>query len=261
MATVMGSGAVDTRPSTVGFDQVHPSDRTAVLIGIGLLWFGLLSGFLPDMAGRFASPTAKPYEAITHLHAALSFGWMLLLSWQMVRVRRGDMAGHRVAGRRLGPLVAPALVLTAIGTIWASDRSRLVLNPHWPTQGLATQLGHLVPFAVLTAAALLQTGRPGAHKRLLIMAMAAVLDTGLSRWMGESIVAILGSGPAGQTLARFPLTWGMLALLAGYDIATRGRLHPQFLPAAGLIIATEAASIWLYFQPWWPAVARAMLAA
>ncbi len=259
MATLVGEADGQRPVSGVGFDDVHAHDRTAVLVGIGLLWFGLLSGFLPDMAEHFASTTAKPYETVTHLHAALSFGWMVLLSWQMVRVRAGNMGAHRAAGRRYGALVAGALVVTAIGTIWASDRAKLVIDPAWPVQRLATQLGHLVPFAALTAAALLQTRQPGAHKRLLIMAMAAVLDTGLTRWMGDSIIDILGAGPAGQTLSRFPLTWGMLVLLAGYDLLTRRRLHPQFVPAAAFILATEAASIWLYFQPWWPATARGLL--
>jgi hypothetical protein len=176
-----------------------------------------------------------------------------------MRVRTGNMAGHRATGRRYGPLLATALVITAIGTIWAADRTQLALNPAWPTQRMATQLGHLIPFAVLTAAALLQTGRPGAHKRLLIMAMAAVLDTGLTRWMGESIIDIMGDGPLGQTLSRYPLTWGMLALMATYDLRTRGRLHQQFMPATAIILATEAGAIWLYFQPWWPGVTRGML--
>lgn len=259
MATITGDGQSARAAAVADFDRSHPNDRSAVLVGIGLLWFGLLAGFLPDMAQHFATPSAKPYELVTHLHAALSFGWMLLLSWQMIRVRSGDMAGHRANGRRFGPFVPPALVLTAIGTIWASDRAKLALDPDWPVQRMATQLGHLIPFAILTAAALLQTRRPGAHKRLLIMAMAAVLDTGLTRWMGEPIITILGDGPAGQTLSRFPLTWGMLALLAAYDLSTRQRLHPQFVPAAVFILATEAGSIWLYFQPWWPAVARGLL--
>lgn len=248
LATLLDS---ETAPgSVIGFDQLHPVDRTAVLISVCLIWFGLLSDFLPNMSGDFASPTAKAYELIKHLHAALSVGWMVLLSWQMMRVRAGNMAGHRATGRRYGPLLATALVVTAIGTKWAADRKQLALNPAWPTQCMASQLGHLIPFAVLTATALRQTRRPGAHKRLLIMATAAVLDTGLTHWLGTSITDILGDGPLGQTLSRFPVTWGMLGLMLAYDLATRRRLHPQFVPAAALILGTEAVSIKLHFHPW-----------
>jgi hypothetical protein len=36
-------------------------------------------------------------------------------------------------------------------------------------------------------------------------------------------------------------------------------LHPAFLPAAGLILATEAVSIALLFTPGWAPIARKLL--
>ncbi|TFU03710.1 hypothetical protein EUV02_11230 [Polymorphobacter arshaanensis] len=240
------------------FDRSMPHDRTAVLVAIGVLWFALLSGFIPDMLKIAGDPTAKPYEPITHLHALLAFGWMALLTWQAGRVRVGDIAGHRRSGRRFGPAMAAAVAVTALGTVWAADRARLVLGGI-KIERLSFQLGHIIPFAVLTAAALLMTRQPGAHKRLMILAVAAITDTGFSRWLGPQIKTLLGDGPATEMLGRFPIAWGLILAMAAYDLYSRGRLHPVFLPAAGLIIGTEMVSLWLYLSPWWPAVATRMI--
>ncbi len=45
----------------VDFDRALPQDRTAVMVAILLLWFAMLSGFLPDMIDHAGDPTAKPY--------------------------------------------------------------------------------------------------------------------------------------------------------------------------------------------------------
>jgi hypothetical protein len=242
----------------VDFDRALPQDRTAVLIAILLLWFAMLSGFLPDMIQHAGDATAKPYEPVTHLHAALSVGWLVLLTWQALRVRAGDMAGHRRVGRLFGPAMALALTATALATVWAADRARLGTADFVPAK-LAFQLGHVVPFAVLTGSAFLLVHRPGAHKRLLLLGLIAVTDTGFSRWLCIPIRDLLGPSPATQLLVRFPVAWAMLCGMAGYDLAVRGRLHPLFLPAAGLVLGTEMFSLWLYYTPWWPGMATKLL--
>lgn len=244
--------------SRTDFDQSHAHDRTAVLVAIGVLWFALLSGFVPDMVSRAADPADKPYEPITHVHAALAFGWMALVTWQAGRVRMGNIAAHRTTGRRFGPIWATALVVTAVGTVWASDRARMAMGD-FKVERLAFQLGHVIPFAVLTAAALLLTKQPGAHKRMMILAMASITDTGFSRWLGPSIGDLLGNGAAAQLLGRYPITWLLLVAMATYDLVGRGRLHPLFVPAAGLILATELLSLYLFYAPWWPGTARTLL--
>ncbi len=239
------------------FDRSIPMDHTAVLIAVGVLWFALLSGFVPDMLHRFVDPQARPYQPVTHVHAALSFGWMVL-TWQAVRVRVGDMAGHRAMGRRLGWPVATALTITAVMTIIATDRAVWAMGT-LSLSRVAFQFGHVIPFAVLTGWALASTHRPGAHKRLLILAVAAVTDTGLSRWLGTDMRLLFNDAPAAQLFGRFLFTWALLFGMAGYDLATRGRLHPVWLPAAALVLGTEALSMWLYVSPWWPPIAMRLL--
>lgn len=239
------------------FAATHPADRDAVMLAIGLCWFGLLAGFVLEMANNFA--VGYRYVPATHLHAASAVGWMVLLTWQALLVRRGNVPGHRRNGRRFGYWLAPVVVVTALVTVWASDRAQIAANNGFPPERLAFQIGHIVPFAVLTAVALTRTDRPDLHKRLLLLGVFAMLDTGWSRWLGAPIRQMVGPGPVGDMLVRFPLTWALIAAMGAYDYRTRGRLHPAFLPATGLILVTEFGALALYYAPWWREMAVWML--
>ncbi|NBW75951.1 MAG: hypothetical protein EBR34_09140 [Sphingomonadaceae bacterium] len=240
------------------FNQSHPADRDAVAVAIAVCWFGLLSGFIPDMLYQYGR--AHGYVPSAHVHAASAFGWMLLVSWQALKIRQGDPAAHGRNGHRFGPILAVILVSSALATVWTADRAAMAapgstFNP----AKLAFQLGHIIPFGVLTAIALSRTDRPDLHKRLMLLAVFAILDTGWSRWLGRDLTVVLGKGPALEVLGRFPLTWALMAGMALYDRRTRGRIHPAFLPAAGLILVTQFGAAALYFAPWWPAVAVRIL--
>lgn len=240
------------------FQQTHPADRDAVAVAIALCWFGLLAGFIPDMIRQFNEGHA--YVPSAHVHAASAWGWMMLVSWQALKVRKGDLPGHRRNGRRLAPILGPILVVSALVTIWTADRAAAALpNSTFIPARLAFQVGHIIPFAILTTAALLRTDRPDAHKRLMLLAIFAILDTGFSRWLGSSMRTALGSGPVLEILGRFPLTWALMAGMALYDLRTRGRLHPVFAPAAALILATELGAAALFFWPRWDPIARGLL--
>lgn len=240
----------------IDFNQTHPADRDAVAIAIALCWFGLLSGFIPDMLREYSA--GHSYVPSAHVHAASAFGWMLLLSWQALKVRRGRMTEHRRDGLRFGPWLAAIVTVSALITVWTADRV-LLPSPEFNPARLAFQVGHIIPFAVLSGIALWRIDRPDMHKRLMLLAVFAILDTGWSRWLASDLREILGTGLAQQLLARFPLTWALMAGMAIYDRVTRGRLHPSFLPAAALILATEFGAAALYFAPWWPDLARRLL--
>lgn len=241
---------------TGGFRTRHPADGGAVAIAIGLTWFGLLAGFIPDILDNLARHHS--YVLAAHVHAASAVGWMALLTWQATLVRRGRVAEHRRNGRRLGYVLAAVVALSAVATVWSADRAAFAIGkPNLPR--LSFQLVHVVQFVVLTGLALARIDRPDLHKRLLLLGAFAIVDTGWSRWLGPEFKVLLGDGLAGQVLGRYPLIWALMLGMGVHDLRTRGRLHPVWLPAVGFILVTQCLSLWLYFAPWWPGVARAML--
>lgn len=249
---------MQTIETRAGFAGSHPADRDAVAIAIGLCWFGLLSGFVPDILKNFAE--GHSYQLATHLHAASAVGWMALLTWQALLVRRGEQSRHRATGRRIGPWLAPVVVLSALATVWATDRARLAAGDFVPAR-LSFQIGHDISFAVLVGIALWRTDRPDLHKRLMLLAVFTILDTGWSRWVGSWIRTLAGEDLPGQMLSRFTLTWALMIAMGLYDRATRDRLHPAYVPACAFILAIQSASLALNFTPGWTPIALRLLGA
>jgi len=238
------------------FKATHPRDRDAVLILIGLLWFGLLAGFIPDMLRNFID--GREYQMVTHLHAASSVAWMGLLTWQTLLIRERQPLVHRANGKRFGPLLGSIVALSAVATVWFADHARLG-NSSFNPAVMAFQLGHVFPFAVLTAIGLANTDQPDLHKRMILLGIIGIVDAGWSRWIGFDIRELIGQGYAGQLLGRYPLSWALMMAMGMYDQITRGRFHPAFLPAVGFTLFTQVGAAFLFFAPWWPSLAVRIL--
>ncbi|MFN5551622.1 MAG: hypothetical protein ACK51R_13815 [Hyphomonadaceae bacterium] len=238
------------------FRKTHPRDRDAVLIMIALLWFGLLAGFIPDMLRNMIK--GREYQLVTHLHAASSVGWMALLTWQALLIREAKPAAHRANGKRFGPILGIIVAVSAVATVWFADHARLS-NPDFNLAVMAFQLGHVFPFAVLTAIGLANTDQPDLHKRMILLGIIGIVDAGWSRWIGLDIRELIGQGYAGQLLGRYPLSWALMTAIGMYDQITRGRLHPAFLPAVGFTLFTQVGAAFLFFASWWPSLAVRIL--
>lgn len=238
------------------FQASLASDRNATIVAIAAAWFGLLAGFIPDMLANVAK--SYTYVIATHFHAASAVFWMALLTWQALLVRRGNMARHRANGKRIGRWLAAIVALSAVATVWMSDHAHYAAGD-LNVPRVAFQVGHVIPFAILSAIGLASTDRPDLHKRMMLLGVFAIVDAGWSRWIGPETMDLIGKGPTGQLLARYPLTWALTAGMGLYDYATRGRLHPAYLPAVGLMLLTELGAAALYFSPWWPALALRLL--
>jgi hypothetical protein len=67
------------------------------LIYLGLIWFVILLGFVPDMI-QHSQGHETPYPLVVHFHAVVFVGWLLLLTAQilLIRIKRQDI--HRKLG-------------------------------------------------------------------------------------------------------------------------------------------------------------------
>lgn len=236
-----------------GFQDSHPLDHAAVGVMVGLIWFVTLAGFVPDMFRRMAEN--KPYQLVTHAHAFLAVSWLVLLTSQSALARLGRLELHVRIGR-VARWTALALFVASVATAFSADLSRMA-SPTFRPQQLATQITHIAVFGGLAIWAFTSTSRPSAHKRLILLATIAILDAGASRWLGAQMDALLPPGPLVEWTIRYPIPLLLIAAMGAYDLLTRRRLHPVYLPAAGVIAGSQLLAIWLYFQP---AFAQACLA-
>jgi len=113
----------------------------------------------------------------------------------------------------------------------------------------------IVGFAGVVAAAIALRAEPSAHKRLMLLAMLAIVDAGFGRWLGDPLTKLLGDGFWPFMAETYLANIILIAGIGGYDLITRRRLHPAYLAGAAWVLATQATASWLYISPFWKLVA------
>lgn len=158
---------------------------------------------------------------LVHVHALAFAGWMALYLAQSVLAVRGSMARHH----RLGWFGAGlAVAIVALGAITTGDAIRRASYPPFFEAGafLAISVLQLAAFAGLFAAAIALRRRSEWHQRLMLGATSILTEAAFGRmlplpFMGEGkFWALAGTGLL------------VVAAGAGYDAATRGRVHAAY---------------------------------
>lgn len=231
-------------------------DRDFFLLMVGLLWLGILMGFVPDILAhvRMHKPA---YPLIVHIHAAAFVGWLCLLAAQVALIRSGRAAIHRRLGIA-GAVLAAIMVVLGFAASEIVDRLQFGTKDADPSF-LAIQLADLLNFGVLASAAVVWRKTPSAHKRLILLATIFIANAGFSRWWGEAIAKRVGSGLWQDWMVFFLADLILVALIGGYDLLTRRRLHPAFVVGAVFGLSVETIAVWLYVSPWWKPVASLLL--
>jgi hypothetical protein len=223
------------------------SDRRFFLpvsIAIALVVF---AGFAPTyyLRGYFR---ADALPSVFAVHGAVFSAWVVLFVVQaaLVSAKRTDI--HRKLGV-LGAVLAPLMVIVGFQAAIAAARRGFGtpgLPP--PLVFLAVPMFDLVVFAALVGAALWFRRNPAMHKRLMLLAMLAVITAAIARLPG-----VLSYGPP----AFFGLT--DLFLLAGiaWDKWTRGRVHPAYIWGGLFLVLSQPLRLvvsgtdtWLRIATW-----------
>jgi hypothetical protein len=239
------------------FEPSHPWDRWAFPLLVGLVWLGILMGFVPEIAQHFARHE-PPYPPILHVHGVVFGGWLWLLTAQVGLVRAGRVDIHRKLGL-VGAALAPILVVVGLATAYVMDRLEFGTAKD-STPSLIGQFTDMLGFATLAGAGLLLRGRGAAHKRLLLLATLYIADAGFDRWLGGFVEQIIGAQPY---LPYFVAIYGgndaLMLGLGGYDLATRRRLHPAYVVAIVWIATLQLFSVYVRWNPGWPPLAARLL--
>ena len=132
------------------FAPFHRWDRNFLLAVVVLIWFGILNGFVPEILQHIAK-NKPPYPVIIHIHAVAFVGWLVLLTVQVLLIRRSRHDLHRRLGSAAMGLAAAMVVVGPATAIYMQ-------RYHWGTPEsdpafLAIQLTDILAFAGLASAA------------------------------------------------------------------------------------------------------------
>lgn len=243
-----------TTPSA--FRGGHKWDHNFFIFMVGLIWLGILMGFVPQIARHFTQHQPA-YPAIIHVHAAVFVGWLCLLTAQVLLVRFGRTDWHRRLG--VAAIVLFAAV-AAVGPTTAIVMHRIQFGtPRSDPPFIAIQLADMLTFTVLGGAAILLRKTPQAHKRLMLLAVIFISDAGFARWWGGGLFDLLGKGFWPTFIELYLGDVLLVGLLGAYDWITRRRLHPVYVFGAAWGVGFELVAVWLLLSPWWKPVADALI--
>lgn len=255
----MATAAIDTAPpppTGPRFAARHRGDRIVFPGLVAAVWAAILAGFVPSILGHVREQ-GFVYPPIVHLHALAFVGWLILLSVQVALIASARVTLHRRLGIA-GAALAGAMVM--LGPIVALVRGRAAFGtPFWDPAFLSIEFAIMLTFAVLVGAALALRRDAAAHKRLILLATFCLTAAGFGRIFGIVLPDLPGPGWPGMAV-RIALGPDLLiTALGGYDLATRGRLHPAYLIATAGIAVGQASAIALYFTPAWVRFATRLL--
>lgn len=195
------------------------------------------SYFTPLIAGeRLVGLGVVDASGILHVHAAVYFGWMVLLVTQAALVSRGQTQTHMTFGR-YGMIFG--LLVIAIGLVMTFVKMQSYVSNDMATWAEAplevwTSIETITQFIVLLVLGYVYRFRPEAHKRYMLFATGALLFAATDR-----MFYLLGPWCAE---IMFPLTVGPIFAV---DLYTQGRIHPATLIGTAILLPHFALRILL----------------
>jgi hypothetical protein len=222
--------------------------------GMALLIFTLVVvGFAPTWFLRGMVPAARPLHPMTPLvmlHGTLFTTWIALFVTQAGLISARQHRLHMKLGLAtitLGATMVVVGLLTAAGQVARGTSPPGIA----PLSFFAIPFGDMVVFSSLLAGGFATRRNPQAHKRLMLCAMALMLQPGVGRmeflplFLGEETTAILA----------FLLATPLLA----WDLIRCGRPHPATLIGLGALAGEQLVRIAIWRTETWLSVAAWMV--
>ena len=215
-----GPGRAVRTPARLRREHIFFSGMAVVFLGA--VFFGFAQTYY--LYGLVAFPAwkkafAPPHPPLVQIHGVVLSAWILLLVVQTTLV-----AAHRVRlHKRLGMagfVLACLVVLVSFGTLCEHlARAFPYGDPRIAGRGGGSFLTafDLIVFSVLVFFGYRYRSSPPTHKRLMLIATIAILPPALTRWP----VLIHGHSQISVNV-----TYGLLLLVAVYDLLSTRRVHP-----------------------------------
>jgi hypothetical protein len=254
--TVNVASQQSTRRRSGFFASHHPWDHGFLLANVTIVSVSMVAGFGPIIRHHLQTH-APSYPLIVHVHAIAFSAWLALLATQILLIGAHRLDIHRRLGVA-GACLAAVMVVLGVGVSFVVGRADLA-GPNPDPAFLFIRLADMVSFGPLAAAAILARRQPATHKRLILLATLQISDAGFSRWLDPLTSAWFNAG-FWPTMGAIYLGTDALVLGLGlYDLATRKRLHPAYLPSAAFIFGSQMMGVWLYQAPSWKPLAVRLL--
>lgn len=207
-----------------------------------LIAFGLFAPtYWLQLPGR--TFTGSP---LLHMHGLLFSAWTLFFLAQTLHAAGGNVARHRAWGL-FGIALATAMVFSGMATAIHAMTAGIAAGNGANAQSFAiVPVSAMALFAGFVAVAITRIRQPETHKRLMLLAMLAIIQAAIDRiffWLNAGFAPGLRPGslptpPAEAALPSGLITIALILVAAVYDWRTRGKPHAAYVIGGGIVAAT-----------------------
>ena len=173
----------------------------------------------------------SPLTLRLHLHGFALSAWLVLFLVQAWLVAAHRRTVHMRLGIA-GAILAAVAVVTTYAAGLESAAHRGAQNHFVAVSRLYSTIELATLFGLFVAAGIIFRRRPEIHKRLMVLAMLAVVGPGAHR----AVVLIVGHSMRDAHILVIAV---LLTVALGYDWRTRGTPHPVLLWGGILLIALQ----------------------
>lgn len=230
-----------------GLAKPSTNEHRFVQIWSFLAIITIVIGFTPSFYGRafVDDPPGNALNALIISHGLLFTGWIILFAWQVFNIARGRYARHRSLGWTALAFVPVALASGLIVALEHASRPTTGEEPIPPDVFLLLPIFEVVNTCILILLGWMHRKTPPIHKRMMLLAVAAMLGTGSGRiagFLGTFVVPVLF----------------VLAIWV-FDLVTTKRVHRWVIGGGAIAISTYLVPLAVGFSEPWRAIARAII--
>lgn len=230
--------------------QVLPNKRSHYFFAASLIAFAIvLTGFfktflVPSFQRTFEAPL------VIYLHGGFLFLWSLFFIAQTLLIRKRFKL-HRLLGFSSLVLVGCVVISTMASGVYVMKRDLAAGLGEIAISSLVGTFTTPIVYAAFVVAGIFYRRKPEIHKRLMLLAMIAILWPAFFRF--RHYFPTIQNPELIFTLI-IPDSMILLAML--WEKLTVKRVHPVYFTAGLALFAENFAEYWLFDSPGWRIVAH-----
>lgn len=213
----------------------------AACLALAVTFVGFFKTFiLPSARGTFSAPF------VIYLHGGLLFLWAALFVTQSVLIQTRKPKLHRQLGFLSLGLIPGVVISTAAAGVYVMKRDLSAGGGQTAVSSLVGNFTTPILFAVLAGAAIAYRRRVEVHKRLMLLAMIAIIWPAFFRFRHYFPPV---ANP--EFVFGFVLPNSMVLAVMLWEKLTVGRVHPVYLTVGSALIVWNLAETYWFDSAGW----------
>jgi hypothetical protein len=200
---------------------------------------------LPFARGTFSAP------AIVYVHGGFLFLWTALLVTQSALIRMRKLGVHRLMGFLSVGLIPCVVVSTMAVGVYALKRDIGRGGGQTAVSSLVGTFTSPIIFAIIVTAAIAYRRRPELHKRLMLLAMVAIIWPAFSRFRHY-----FPSFAYSEYVFGFALPESMIVAAMVWEKLTTRRVHVVYLTVGVALIVETFVEVYMFDSSGWRVLAN-----